>query len=91
MREEYSGIDAVITLPEIDAELPLAEIYDGVTFEPEPELPEQCRPEQALSAVPALLCLKTLHAGTAIPLVTAYLPASSREGPTGLDTWEGFD
>ena len=40
VREEYSGIDAVITLPEIDAELPLAEIYDGVTFEPEPELPE---------------------------------------------------
>jgi Uma2 family endonuclease len=37
VREEYSQSDAVIPLPEISAELPLAEIYDGVEFSPEPE------------------------------------------------------
>ena len=30
--EEYTGTDAVITLPEIDAELPLQELYDGIAF-----------------------------------------------------------
>ncbi len=39
-REAYQGLDAVIRLPEIATELPLAEIYEGVTFEPEPE-PEE--------------------------------------------------
>jgi Uma2 family endonuclease len=34
--EEYVGLEAVITLPEIDTELPLAEIYDRVQFSPEP-------------------------------------------------------
>lgn len=35
VREDYSETDAVIPLPEISAELPLAEIYDGVEFVPE--------------------------------------------------------
>jgi Uma2 family endonuclease len=35
-REEYSGLDAVIPLPEIHTELPLVEIYRGVEFIPEP-------------------------------------------------------
>ncbi len=30
--EEYLGLEAVIPLPEIDAELPLAEVYDRVAF-----------------------------------------------------------
>jgi Uma2 family endonuclease len=30
--EEYSGLGEVILLPEIGAELPLAEIYDGISF-----------------------------------------------------------
>jgi Uma2 family endonuclease len=29
---EHTGLDAVIELPEIDAELPLAELYERVTF-----------------------------------------------------------
>jgi hypothetical protein len=37
VREIHIGLDAVIPLPEIDAELPLAEVYDGVEFAPEPE------------------------------------------------------
>ncbi len=40
VRETYEGLDAVIPLPEIDAELPLAEVYDGVIFQPEVELPD---------------------------------------------------
>jgi Uma2 family endonuclease len=32
LREVYEGLAAVIPLPEIEAELPLAEIYDGVEF-----------------------------------------------------------
>jgi Uma2 family endonuclease len=36
VREVYSGLDAVIPLPEIEADLPLSEIYDGVEFAPEP-------------------------------------------------------
>jgi hypothetical protein len=31
----YEGLDAVIPLPEIDTELPLAEIYESVEFIPE--------------------------------------------------------
>lgn len=30
--ESLSGLDAVLPLPEIGAELPLAEVYDGVDF-----------------------------------------------------------
>jgi Uma2 family endonuclease len=36
VREVYAGLDAVIPLPEIEIELPLAEIYDRVEFSPEP-------------------------------------------------------
>ena len=32
VREVYTGLDAVIPLPEIACELPLAEVYDGVEF-----------------------------------------------------------
>lgn len=35
-RKVYSGLDAVIPLPEFQTELPLAEIYEGVDFVPEP-------------------------------------------------------
>jgi Uma2 family endonuclease len=35
--ETYAELDAVIPLPEIGIELPLAEIYDGVEFAPETE------------------------------------------------------
>jgi Uma2 family endonuclease len=37
VREVYEGLDAVIPLDEIEAALPLADIYDGVEFRPEPE------------------------------------------------------
>lgn len=30
--ESFAGIDAVIALPEVETELALREIYDGVTF-----------------------------------------------------------
>jgi Uma2 family endonuclease len=33
-RESYVGLDAVIPLPEIDCELPLADLYEGVEFPP---------------------------------------------------------
>ncbi|MBI3407152.1 MAG: Uma2 family endonuclease [Planctomycetes bacterium] len=36
-REVYAGLDAVIPLSETGTELPLAEIYDGVEFLPEPD------------------------------------------------------
>jgi len=36
LREVYQGLDAVIPLPEIESELPLAEIYESVEFTPEP-------------------------------------------------------
>ena len=32
VREVYEGLDAVVPLPEIEIDLPLAEIYDGVEF-----------------------------------------------------------
>jgi Uma2 family endonuclease len=35
VREVYEGHGAVIPLPEIETELPLAEIYEGVEFSPE--------------------------------------------------------
>jgi Uma2 family endonuclease len=35
VREVYEGQGAVIPLPEIETELPLAEIYEGVEFSPE--------------------------------------------------------
>jgi Uma2 family endonuclease len=35
--EVYEGIDAVVPLPEIGVELPLAEIYQGMRFAPEVE------------------------------------------------------
>ena len=35
VREVYEGLEAVIPLPEIKAELPLAEIYEAVEFVPE--------------------------------------------------------
>ncbi len=31
-REDYSGLDAVVPLPEIEASFPLAEVYEGVEF-----------------------------------------------------------
>jgi Uma2 family endonuclease len=37
VREVYEGLDAVIPLDEIETVLPLAEVYDGVEFRPEPE------------------------------------------------------
>lgn len=37
VREVYAGLDAVIPLSEIEAELPLEEIYGGVEFVPEPD------------------------------------------------------
>lgn len=35
VREEYLELDATIGLPEIEAELPLSEIYEAVEFSPE--------------------------------------------------------
>jgi Uma2 family endonuclease len=40
VREVYEGLEAVLPLPEIEIELPLAEIYEGVEFTPEPESQE---------------------------------------------------
>ncbi len=37
VREVYEGTKTMIALPEIDSELSLAEIYEGVKFSPEPE------------------------------------------------------
>ncbi len=37
VREVYADADAVIPMAEIGTELPLAEIYDGVDFTPEPD------------------------------------------------------
>jgi hypothetical protein len=41
VREVYQGPDAVIPLPEIEIELPLMELYEGVQFVPEPPDDEQ--------------------------------------------------
>jgi hypothetical protein len=37
VRQVYEGLHAVIALGEIETELSLAEVYDGVEFRPEPE------------------------------------------------------
>jgi Uma2 family endonuclease len=39
--EVYDGVNAIIRLPEIGVELPLAELYEGVEFIPEPDDEEQ--------------------------------------------------
>lgn len=39
-REIFTGLDATIPLPEIGLSLPLAELYEGVDFAPEPEAEE---------------------------------------------------
>jgi len=36
VREVYEGLDAIVPLGEIDIDLALAEVYDGVEFIPEP-------------------------------------------------------
>jgi Uma2 family endonuclease len=36
VREVYDGLNAVLPLSEIEIELPLSEVYDGVEFTPEP-------------------------------------------------------
>lgn len=41
VREVYQGLDAVLPLPEIEVNLPLAEIYDAVEFSAEPEENEE--------------------------------------------------
>jgi Uma2 family endonuclease len=41
VREVYEGLETIIRLPEIEIELPLAEIYDGVEFSPEIDDSEQ--------------------------------------------------
>ena len=35
VREVYEGLEAVISLSEIDSQLPLAEMYEGVEFSPD--------------------------------------------------------
>jgi Uma2 family endonuclease len=37
VREVYQGRDASVPLPEIEVDLPLAEIYEGVEFTTEPD------------------------------------------------------
>lgn len=32
VREDYAGLDAVIPLPEVEIDLPLAEVYEGIEF-----------------------------------------------------------
>ena len=41
VRELFTGLDVIIPLQEIETELPLAEIYDGVEFSPEPDNDER--------------------------------------------------
>jgi Uma2 family endonuclease len=36
-RQVYQGLEAVLPLPEIGIDLPLAEIYEAVQFDPEPD------------------------------------------------------
>jgi Uma2 family endonuclease len=43
VREVYEGLTAVVPLPEIDAVLPLAEVYDGVEFVPESPAEDELR------------------------------------------------
>jgi hypothetical protein len=37
VREVYEGLDAILPLPEIEIELQLSEVYDGIEFIPEAE------------------------------------------------------
>ena len=37
MREVYESLDAIIALPEIETELALSDVYEDVTFTPEPD------------------------------------------------------
>lgn len=37
VREMYQGLDSIVRLPEVEAELPMAEIYKGAIFGHEPE------------------------------------------------------
>ena len=37
VREVYDGMDAILPMPEIEIELPLAEVYEGAELTPEPE------------------------------------------------------
>lgn len=37
MREVLDGRDSILTLPHVDVELTLGEIYDGIEFGPEGE------------------------------------------------------
>jgi Uma2 family endonuclease len=46
VREVYQGLDAIIPLSEIEAILPLAEVYDGVEFVPEPDESDEHKPPQ---------------------------------------------
>lgn len=41
IREVHTGLDAVLPLSEVEIELPLAEIYDGVEFTPEATDPDE--------------------------------------------------
>jgi Uma2 family endonuclease len=41
VREVYEGLEAVVPLPEIEIDLPLAEVYEAVEFTPEAEEPEE--------------------------------------------------
>jgi Uma2 family endonuclease len=43
VREVYQGADAVVPVPEIGTELPLAEVYDGVELAPEPDQDDASR------------------------------------------------
>lgn len=43
IREVYDGLEAVVPLPEVDANLPLADVYADVEFVPEPDVEEDVR------------------------------------------------
>ncbi len=37
MREVYEGLDAVLPLPEVEIEMPLADIYERAVLAPDPD------------------------------------------------------
>jgi Uma2 family endonuclease len=41
IREEFEGLEAVIPFPELETELPLVEMYEGVEFAPEIDNPNE--------------------------------------------------
>ena len=41
----YDQMTYRIALPELDYELKLADLYEGVTFDPEPDVVEEAEPE----------------------------------------------